>query len=745
MAITTDLTNMSPLTSASESEDDFFETSSVPARKESGPSALGQWWANKKLAIVTAFTRKEKEVTPDRRSSTEVNKVFRTFLEQKAQNGGKFTLRERFNYNCMEYIDAKGLAKFKAFVKIGGFGAIAAGKFTEEQKTDLRNQFEFHRAMTRAVDYFNRFANPGLLSLSPTRVEFENAKKAFEAVLAVADENTTTNQIMNSVTGKQVANTLIEAEAHYQLTDKDGKVTPDTILNTFNSHSFLDMIDTFRGKGYRPVMTEVEAAKADDYDGVTTENKAFDALMSDADRVPFYMAYARVYNKIYNDSMKKDGPNSGMARMHRQTVKSLEAPSNGQIEEAIEENNEHLFALIKEAPMGLPELPFGVETRVYSQMVALYREYAEDKALLVTILRTQGELQPVFDAAKTAFENFSVNMSLSYQELSEVFGEQVDESLPGAEAFLRMKQEIEKAQQDATQTTEEIATRKAQLEEQLGQAKAEKARLEKVRDEADGLLNSYKDQFEKKKLNPYEELVDESMQQLSEEHKQKLEEYNAAKKAISAAAKLILDHSRELESINNNTHDLCQRLQEANTLRQDLIQRKVKLAPVTVAELAESTQHKHVERLMQEYNEKDRAYKAVSTLVDQNDDQLRRLQGQLAATTRSMTARGFIFEDGVVAGVEYPAFKSADYKAELKQHMINAGQTTRMLVVQMRQLMKSDDELNAEEAAKALKAKKVVAAPVATKPEVNTPVEWDDEKSAVVPPPSLFTPDKGEK
>ncbi len=727
---TTNGTDWSPVNSDSESDVTPPATPRVSARQQSGPSLLDR---------VSAFFKTEEKAEPkDNRPDQVVNKVFSDFLEQKTQNGGKFTLRERFNYNCREYIDAKGFAKFKAFVKIGGFGAIAAGKFTAEQKTDLKKQFEFHRAMTLATDCFNRFANPSILSRSPTRADFERAKTAFEAVLDNAKEHTLTNQIMNKVTGKQVSNTLVEAEARYQLTE-GGKVTPDTILNTFNSQSFLDQIDTFRANGYRPEMSEVEVAKVDDYDAVTTGNVAFDKLINDTDRVPFYMAYARVYNKIYNDALPD------MARMHRQTTRSLQAPSKGQVDEAIEENNEKLFALIKANPKGAVELPLGVDQHVFGEMAQLYRQYADQQVALVPLKEKQGELQTKFVAAKTTFDNFSENMGLNYEQLSKVYGEDVDQTLPGATPFLKLRGEIDQANQQATQTSAEIAARKKQLEDELNQVRGEKARLEGELSTSDVNLNSLARRFEEsqKIINPYEEFEDQSVEQIKTEQKQKLEEYRATKKAISSASLSIVRISHELTSINDNTHDLCQRLQETNKLRQALIQRKVKLEPEQVAELSDKTRHVLVGRLMTEYQEKEMAFKAVETLVVQNDQKLKTVLGQLVEIAETMEARGFIFERDNVTGIEYPAFKSAQYAAKLKQHLIDAGETTRMLVVQMRQLNKSDDELNAEEAANALKAKEVVAPPVVKKPEVNGPNIFADEadkKPALVPQPALVPP-----
>lgn len=722
------------------SSDDYTSSSDLSPRasprkvvKQSGPSRWSRFTA--------LFNREEKQVISDQRSAIQINAAFGAFLNKKAQDGGKFSLRERFNYNCIEYIDAKGVAKFKAFIKIGGFGAIAARKFTEEQKTDLRKQFEFHRALSLATDCFNRFANPSRLSNSPTRADFERAKTAFEKVMDAGNrEFTVINQMMNQVTGKHVSNTLVEAQAHYQLTGDNGQVTQDTILSTFNSQSFLDMIDTFRGNGYRPEMSEVEVEKVDNYDGVTTGNVAFDNLMRDSQNVPFYMAYARVYNKIYADSIQKEGLNGSVARMHRQTVKSLQSPSNGEVNNAIDENNEKLFALIKANPKGVVALPFGVDEQVFGEMAQLYSQYADQKAALAKAEKEQAGLRPVFDGAKAAFEDFSDNMSLSYEKLNEVYGKEVDQTLPGATGFLQMRQEIDQANQQATETSEGIAARKAQLEQELDQVRGEKARLEGELGSLDANLISLARRYEEsqKIINPYEEFEDQSVEKIKSEQKQKLEEYYTTKEEISKVSLSIVRNGNELTSINNGSHDLCQRLQEINTQRQALIERTVKLTYVQVAELFDKTHHVHVGRLRTEYQEKEMAFKAVESLVGQNDLRLTTVLRQLVEIAETMEATGFIFERDNVTGVELPAFKSEGYKADLKQHMIDANQTTRMLVVQMRQLMKSDDELNAEEATKALKAKKVVAAPVvATQQVEKKAVEWADENEA---PPSLVTP-----
>lgn len=728
------------------SSDDYTSSSDLSPRasprkvvKQSGPSRWSRFTA--------LFNREEKQVISDQRSAIQINAAFGAFLNKKAQDGGKFSLRERFNYNCIEYIDAKGVAKFKAFIKIGGFGAIAARKFTEEQKTDLRKQFEFHRALSLATDCFNRFANPSILSRSPTRADFERAKTAFENVLNTRVQNDRTehgpiNQIMNSVTGKQVANTLVEADAHYQLKD-GGKVTQDSILTTFNSKSFLDKMEDFQIKGYRVATTPDEQKALQVFYSSTNEQGTLKQLLQAEEYRPsFYMVMTRAYNKLFIDD--------AMEHSHEGALESLESATlDAQVQETIRSQNDKLFELIKARDVP-KETPVGIDSVAFKEMRDLYKNYEQARLTHLRISNEQVGSSTTLEEAKKHLAEFNVaEEKFTMEQLQELFSHAGDADKDGFDVFNAHKAKFEQKHQaltekkaQATHVDGQIQARMVELQTELKKLKEESSQNDRGIADTQRHLGEVDLQIkdQKKVINSLEVKQDQLIGQSflddqttlvrlgleHDEHLKALGELVTNKQRMDQSIQL---QERELVSLaDDRTHDLWDTF---NTLEREIAEHERYVQFISRTDLIRLSPQVENQRI----GEININHALLENMVGIYNARFQQIAGEsetsqhlLTQRAEALKAKGFVIENDQVTDFVYAHYESEEHYALVESEIEAQNKATNLFISATRFIAPHLD-VKERNKTRALQSALAVTQPKETKPVVKQQGEevvWDD-------------------
>lgn len=143
--------------------------------------------------------------------------TFQNFLNQTAvkalaTNTSGFTWIDKLKYRYVDYLEAKGVAKFGKFLTLGGLGYLFIGNLTDQELTLQRN---FYRAVCKAKASFHAFNTENSIPVPKgckwlTRSverKFRAASQDFIDLLQFGDV-VRINEIMNSATGYQVPNTL---------------------------------------------------------------------------------------------------------------------------------------------------------------------------------------------------------------------------------------------------------------------------------------------------------------------------------------------------------------------------------------------------------------------------------------------------------------------------------------------------------------------------------------------------------
>ncbi len=658
---------------------------------------------------------------------------FDAFVKEKSEKKG-FSVADKLRFAYVDYKEAQGFAKVLAWFNLGGLGALVAGNFNERSSAfeKLKAQADFYKNVCKAENAFAKF------NKKPDAAKYEAAVKAFEVMLADEHRGSNTafadmNVILNNQLGADVARVLIEYGAAQAL-KKGGTLTQEDLLDTFRAQSFFNTIEELEHKGYRPEITSAEKARLEFLYPNGAKNSQFNLLLRE-ENAPIFMAYNRVFNSIMQPELLKAGL-FNKAKVKAQadsiearnltvlkTIQHLDGDVDAQVDYEMKRNNTKLFEFVQSAPQELDaqSTRFGVSGKTLNEMVETYNNYQAAKERLLNAGALQSVAAKNLQDAQTGLEAFKkAQKEYTFEELTQLYGENPDRTLPGASLYLAHKSTVvfhtsilTEANKNITDRVKEINTylngnglgmeglaTTGAIEEMkvLQQRVVEtKAIVESTHKEKQRLM----DQIANRKVDAFQvqSAVTAAEQaqvlDLTTKHDRALTDYNSFLGMFNYLQSLVKIHQEELKQLegNNSKHDLVKARDSANKQLVVTNTLKIGLSNGMIMTIPDNQSNLEFTKIRVNGAKLNKTIVECTSKLAECNKELTNAPKALAQYRNRLSGFGFIFKNDEVVGLNYKFDQDA-----MKKSLTSDSEVTGLVFALLRDVNKSTKALLDEHA-----------------------------------------------